>query len=709
MEEARTKSDRKTLLDLCRSSVISIGAVEEEELRSALADMVGSSAQCCATSGSPSNSGWRSDINTLTPLSSGCVDRSCGDTTCHSNVHFVRSLSAPLIHCQQKQYSSDVQPCKPTHALPKNVSNESFSTDAMKRSYNSAMRNAPVCKFQKSAAAPSTSTNASLDSKTELTPLPQKDMRIQEIPMPDDAGSDSVGEMLEKASVALEEFSDSSKNSDGEITKVLTRRSHSTSQPRPRSQGHLRLSDYRKAKEPGIRLTAADPQKVIHDTYDLHLSPVLGHGASSTVSLAVRKCDHKFVAVKSIPKYEILFSRRGHGSRRHRRLDEADILASLEGVPNIVDLLDIYEDEDEVQLVLEYCPGGELFDAIHRKRQDMKRNRATTPCRGSGYSEQQAAIIVAQLLEALRSLHAKGIAHRDVKPENVLLMSTHDDETCVKLSDFGLAKYLHRHTSSASSDSDSDSSGGISPVTPPHTLRARAYSTVGSDYYAAPEVEMGAGYGTQCDMYSLGVTLYILLCGFPPSHRRGCLAAFDPIIDFSSSSGESSDEDEAASNKRQIEFLGSHWKTVSLQAKDLVEKMLHNDPCVRITADQALEHKWIVQNIMANAKNTRDRKVEENCKVQAASPPKHRALKRSSLCFESTESDGKRRSRRRLSPDLSLSAPSAAPLDVLADLYSAVSSVADAATAAAAGFNEGGDILKNSSSSERASTMIKSS
>lgn len=473
----------------------------------------------------------------------------------------------------------------------------------------------------------------------------------------------------------------------------------------------LSLSEYRKADESStVRLTDAQPHRSIHAEYDLTDSPhcrILGHGASSTVRLAVRRSDDTLVAVKCLSKYEIMSSRRAGGrestksspirqrhrysndgagsssssSRRHRRLDECEVLRALDGVPNVTHLHDVYEDNDEVQLVLEYCPGGELFDAIHRRRQlaaqDKGTNRSSVKNTGSGYTEQEAATIIGQLLEALAALHERGIVHRDVKPENVFLMSTtssndtndgEDDQNGtndleVRLSDFGLARYLHRphhhnhqDTDDASSTASSSStSGGESPITPQSVLRARgrAYSSVGSNFYAAPEVENGSGYDTQCDVYSLGVTLYILLGGFPPRQRSGSLDAYDTLqsmLDSPMSSSEeesSSDEGEEADNANVIPvtFPGSYWKNVSSEAKDLIRKMMHSDPNVRVTAKDALQHEWIAQHFKTAT-------ASATAKEQPSQAPRQK--KRLSLVLTSTsdvsaENDDRPNFRRKLS------------------------------------------------------------
>lgn len=333
----------------------------------------------------------------------------------------------------------------------------------------------------------------------------------------------------------------------------------SSNATRPR----LTLSAFRRPEQ-AIRLTKSDPSRPLLAEYDLYAPGcrVLGHGAFSTVRLAVRRCDQVKVAVKSIAKHEALRSRRLRvGGRRY--LEEWEILRRLQNHPYIISLLDVFETDDEIQLVLEYCQGGELFDAIQRKR---NRPANATVVRRGQYSEPHAARITSQILQALVDLHKLGIVHRDVKAENILLTKDDccDDHTLhVKLCDFGMARPITEdYNNSASNLSD----GEDSPVTPP---KHRSYSIVRSNYYMAPEVMYGDTYNTAIDVYSLGVTLYILLCGLPPV--------------FSTSS-----------DMEQVLFPVSHWKDISEEAKDLVRAMLDPNPESRITAKEALSHVWIV-------------------------------------------------------------------------------------------------------------------
>jgi Protein kinase domain len=294
----------------------------------------------------------------------------------------------------------------------------------------------------------------------------------------------------------------------------------------------LTLSAYRRP-ENTIRLTTSDPSRRLEAYYGLHgagVSGVLGHGAFSTVRLAIRLCDGVQVAVKTIAKHEAIRSRRlrrvdetsgtSSSSRLSHYMEEWEILRRLQGHEHVVKLLDVFETTEEIQLVTEYCAGGELFDAIQKRQRWNRRHVHSSGNNNSSSSEAQAATITFQILQALEKVHSLNIVHRDVKPENILLANREDEAVHVKLCDFGVARPLvpqyspepsqlqlqqpseHDH-SALSSVCLSD--GEASPLTP--GSRSRSFSTVGTDYYAAPELTYGGSYDTAVDIYSLGVTL----------------------------------------------------------------------------------------------------------------------------------------------------------------------------------------------------------
>ena len=412
------------------------------------------------------------------------------------------------------------------------------------------------------------------------------------------------------------------------------------------SGSQLTLSAFRKPQF-AVRLTKSSPEKILEDDYDLTCGAtgprILGHGASSTVRMAVHKKSGNKVAIKCILKHEILRTLSHRGTRKST-LDEYEILSTFSGSnrhKNIIDLIDVYETDSEIHLVLQYCAGGELFDAIQRRRGTRKsesimdifstprmtdsEKNSSSKWSATAYSEAQAAKIATQLISALAFLHERNVVHRDVKPENILLLSDDEDNLSVKLSDFGCARILHDITSDDQNTVRSRLYSLIhSPLTPPNKNRSRAYSRVGSDYYAAPEMSSCGenGYDAAVDMFSLGVTLYILLSGEPPASRPRCgsFVLDDDSID-------SSDEDDSSyepgsqdackdpfksSLSNVVDFPHRNWKNISSSAKDLVRRMLNQDPDKRIKAAEALKHDWILlhkNDTQSDIRNTRTREA----------------------------------------------------------------------------------------------------
>lgn len=171
-------------------------------------------------------------------------------------------------------------------------------------------------------------------------------------------------------------------------------------------------------------------------------------------------------------------------------------------------------------------------------------------------SEGDAVHIVKQLLSAVTYCHARGVVHRDLKPENILIESTSPDgKINIKVIDFGAALFV-----------------------PPN---AKMAERLGTPYYIAPEVLNGS-YNEKCDIWSIGVILYILLSGHPPFN------------------GENDEEIMRAVKRGNYHFKstfppteGPTWNNVSDAAKDLIRQMLAYDPEKRITAEQAYKHKWL--------------------------------------------------------------------------------------------------------------------
>ncbi|KAM7270241.1 hypothetical protein ACFE04_029455 [Oxalis oulophora] len=189
------------------------------------------------------------------------------------------------------------------------------------------------------------------------------------------------------------------------------------------------------------------------------------------------------VAVKVIPKSKMTTAIAIEDVRR-----EVNILRALTGHKNLVQFYDAFEDEDNVYIVMELCQGGELLDRILS--------------RGGKYSEEDAKIVMVQILNVVAYCHLQGVVHRDLKPENFLYISK-EDGSPLKAIDFGLSDF----------------------VKPDERLN----DIVGSAYYVAPEV-LHRSYGTEADMWSIGVIAYILLCGSRPFWSRTESGIFRAVL-----------------------------------------------------------------------------------------------------------------------------------------------------------------------------------
>jgi calcium-dependent protein kinase len=146
------------------------------------------------------------------------------------------------------------------------------------------------------------------------------------------------------------------------------------------------------------------------------------------------------------------------------------------------------------------------------------------------------------VLEAIKKLNDCGIVHRDIKPENILISKEGD----IKIIDFGLARVY---------------------------INSMFNDVVGSPYYIAPEVLM-AQHGPACDIWSIGVLMYIMLCGYLPFSGESPNQVFAKII------------------KGNLRMDQPEWDFYSEESKDLINKMLVVSPSERITASEALEHDW---------------------------------------------------------------------------------------------------------------------
>ena len=203
---------------------------------------------------------------------------------------------------------------------------------------------------------------------------------------------------------------------------------------------------------------------------------------------------------------------------------------------NIVRIIDVYENSGKIYIVMENMKGGELFERIKEK---------------DHFTEREAALMTRQVCLAIKFLHQNGIAHRDVKPEN-FLFETKEENSILKLTDFGFSKNYRE-------------SNLTSPCYTP--------------YYVAPEVLTAAKYDKACDMWSVGVITYIMLCGYPP---------FYPRSERTFSTGMQS-----RIKQGQYNFPKDDWQHISKGAKDVIQCLLRIDPKSRYTVEQVLCDPWL--------------------------------------------------------------------------------------------------------------------
>ena len=253
---------------------------------------------------------------------------------------------------------------------------------------------------------------------------------------------------------------------------------------------------------------------------------LLGSGAFGEVWLVHHKDLDRDFAMKIIKK------------RKNRSNDEKDILNEI-GIlkkldhPKILKVIDFYSTPKKYYIITEYCPEGELFNEIIKVGK---------------FDEGQAAFIINQILKAVTYCHKMNIIHRDIKPENIMI-TNREKNGClqVKLIDFGTAKIFEKGH--------------------------QENKYVGSSYYMAPEI-IKRKYDEKCDLWSIGVILYILLTGRPP---------FD-----------GNDDDEILENVKKgvYDKWAYPFPLLSAHAKDLIFKLLQYDPKKRLSAEEAIEHPW---------------------------------------------------------------------------------------------------------------------
>lgn len=255
---------------------------------------------------------------------------------------------------------------------------------------------------------------------------------------------------------------------------------------------------------------------------DYILKQTIGEGSFSKVKLAIHKPSNNIVAIKILDKDKL------SKNDQKRTIREMDILQSLNH-PNIIQVITILENLNSYFIVMEYCAEGELFNYIvHKKR----------------LTEEEASFIFYQIINGLDYIHSQNISHRDLKPENILLLSNR----MIKIIDFGLSNIY------------SDNNTLTTPC--------------GSPCYAAPEMLVNRAYdGKAVDIWSTGIILFAMICGYLPFEDKNNQRLFQKIL------------------KSKIIYP----RCVSTLAKGIITKMLIKDPKKRITIDEIKRHPFYLQ------------------------------------------------------------------------------------------------------------------
>ncbi|XP_070695030.1 MAP kinase-activated protein kinase 3 isoform X2 [Pempheris klunzingeri] len=270
-------------------------------------------------------------------------------------------------------------------------------------------------------------------------------------------------------------------------------------------------------------------RNAVTDDYKIS-SQVLGLGINGKVLQCFNKKTGEKCALKIL-----------YDSPKARR--EVELHWRVSTGPYIVHILSLYENMHHgkkcLLIIMECMEGGELFSRIQARGDQA-------------FTEKEASEIMRDIGTAIDFLHNINIAHRDIKPENLLYTNKESNGT-LKLTDFGFAKETTLH----------------------NPLQTPCYTP----YYVAPEVLGPEKYDKSCDMWSLGVIMYILLCGFPP---------------FYSNTGQAiSPGMKRRIRMGQYEFPNPEWAEVSQEAKDLIHQLLKTDPNERMTITQFTNHPWI--------------------------------------------------------------------------------------------------------------------
>ena len=273
------------------------------------------------------------------------------------------------------------------------------------------------------------------------------------------------------------------------------------------------------------------PDSPLLKSYEVNFE--IGSGAYSKVYQVRQKSTGELRACKYISKENFKKESLIQFENECKILEQSDH-------PNIVKIFEIFITEKSYYLIMEHCNGGSLSNKIQQRINHEE-----------PFDENIISEIIRQISSAIKYIHDRGICHRDLKPDNICFtnMGSMENNTA-KLIDFGLGKMMSKNEKSD--------------------------SIVGSPLYVAPEV-LNKNYTKKCDIWSLGVIIFLLVGGYPPFLGNNNAETNMKIL------------------KMKYEFKDSGFKNASEEVKDLIRHCLVKED-ERYTIEQVLEHKWINKN-----------------------------------------------------------------------------------------------------------------
>uniref|UniRef100_G3T2G3 Protein serine kinase H2 n=2 Tax=Loxodonta africana TaxID=9785 RepID=G3T2G3_LOXAF len=283
--------------------------------------------------------------------------------------------------------------------------------------------------------------------------------------------------------------------------------------------------------------------------YDI--KALIGKGSFSKVVRVEQKATKKPFAIK------VMETRMREG--REACESELNVLRRVSHC-YIVQLMEVFEAQDCVYMVMELATGGELFDRLLAQR---------------SFTEQDAVRILRMVADGIRYLHTLRITHRDLKPENLLYYHP-GAESKILITDFGLAN-----------------SGNKSGDWTMRTL-------CGTPEYIAPEILLRKPYTSAVDMWALGVITYVLLSGFLPFDDESHTRLYRKIL------------------RGKYNYTGEPWPNVSHLAKDFIDKLLMLDASHRMSAGQALDHPWVLTTVEGTSMKNLQRAISRNLRWRAS-------------------------------------------------------------------------------------------